>query len=490
MRIAVVFAITLLLAGLASAQSNPDARVSTPEEREGVSLTVYNQGIAIVREVRPLTLARGTNLIRFEGVPAQIDATSLSIKSLTTPEGLVVREQNYQFGLIGTNTVLDAAVGQRIRITRPLANGQFETLDGTLISQPAQGRIVRLDDGRILVDPQGTIELASLPPGLLSRPSLFWTLESTRAATHRTEVSYITRGMGWSADYVLVLQSNDRLLDLTGWVTLTNTSGATFTNANLQLMAGDVRRIREVGDSVVMELQGRAVGAPPAAPPFQQEEFFEYHLYTLDGATTLADRETKQMTLLSATEVPARRRLYFDGSGFRYPVRARPGQGSQTRELGAAVVVHLTNTEANRLGMPMPAGRVRVYQADTRGALQFVGEDRIGHTPRGEELRLYIGTAFDVVGTRTVVERRNSEERISGERYSIAEEVIEVEIRNRKREAVEVAIIERAWGDWSLRDQSHPSTRLDAGTFEFALSMRPETTQTVRFTLRTQSRIR
>ena len=458
--------------------TTPPTVVSVPEAQEGVSLTVYNGGFAVVREVRPLSLGRGLNLVRWEGVAALIDPTSLSIRSLTAPGALSVREQNYQYHLIGTQSVLDAAVGQRIRLIRTIGD---ETVieEGVLLSQPGQGRIIRLDDGRVLVDPAGTVELAELPPGLLSRPSLLWHLQADRAGEHETQVSYMTGGITWKADYVAVVNDAEDRVDLTGWVTLDNQSGALYRDARLQLLAGDVRRVQDQMQVRGGRMQEMAAYADAAAPPFQEEAFFEYHLYTLDGTTTLGQRETKQMELLSATDAGVRRRLVFDGGGHFYPVRRRPGDGGATEELSAAIVLELENTEANSMGMPLPAGTVRVYKADREGRLQFLGEDRIGHTPRNERLRLYIGDAFDVVGTR----RQTSERRLSDR---VREYTVEVEVRNRKETAAEVAVVERIYGDWTMVDHSHAFEKLDAYTVEFPLTLRADETATVRYTVRVQ----
>lgn len=457
-------------------QPPPPSVVSLPETQSGVSLTVYNGGFAVVREVRPLALARGLNLVRWEGVAAQIDPTSLAIRSLTAPGALSVREQNYQYALIGTNTVLDAAVGQPIRLIRTIGD---ETVieDGVLLSQPSEGRIIRLDDGRILVNPEGTIELAGLPPGLLSRPSLLWHLHADRAGDHETQVSYLTNGITWKADYVAVVNDAEDRLDLTGWVTLDNQSGASYRDARLQLLAGDVRRVKDQAYPQA-EMYEMAVRSAPAPPPFQEEAFFEYHLYTLDGTTTIRQQETKQMELLSATDAGVRRRLVFDGAGVYFPyVRRRPGEGGATTEMNAAIVVELENTEANRMGMPLPAGTVRVYKSDREGRLQLVGEDRIAHTARNERVRLYLGDAFDVVGTR----RQVSDRRISNR---VQEFTVEVEVRNRKETAAEVVVVERLHGDWTLEQHSHDFTRLDAQTVEFPVRLGPDETATVRYTAR------
>ena len=457
---------------MASAQSPV---VSTPESREAVSLTIYNGGFGVVREVRQIDLPSGVVDVRFEGVPAQIDPTSLAFKSLTAPGALSVREQNYQYNLVGTRSVLDAAVGRRIRLTRELGD-RVVTETGVLISQPGQGRIVRLDDGRVLVDPVGTIELTELPPGLLSRPSLLWKLGNERAGTHRVEASYLTNGVGWEADYVAVVDESGARLDLTGWVTLQNQSGAGYEGAQLQLIAGDVRRVRDEVIRPQFDMAVEAVAVSRAAP--EQEAFFEYHLYTFPTPTDIAENETKQLELLSAAEARVGRRLVIDATGQYFPFYRAPRPGASGQEVSAAVVVTLDNTEANGMGMPLPAGTVRVYQADRRGNLQFLGEDRIGHTPRGETLRLYVGDAFDVVGTRREVESRRINDRTR-------EITVEVEVRNRKEEAATVDVVERVfWGDWEIRQSTHEHERLDARTALFEVELGPGETQTVRYTAR------
>jgi hypothetical protein len=451
-------------------------QVSTPEARESVALTVYNQNFAVVREVRPLDLDRGRNVLRFEGVPQRIDPTSLSIRSLTHPGTIGVREQNYQYDLVGTQALLDKAVGERVRLVREIG-GQREVLEGVLISQPGQGRILRLDDGRILIDPQGEIQLLSLPGGLVSRPSLLWLLDAERGGRHQVEASYTTEGLGWRANYVAVLDEAETSLDLTGWVTLDNQSGAGYEDARLQLMAGEVRREqperRMVGDYALQEM----MVAEARAPQFEQEAFFEYHLYTLGGTTTIANRETKQIELLSADDANVRRQLIVDAGGRYGWARRQPGGGRGTNEVSAAVVVELDNTQANNMGMPLPAGVVRLYKADTGGQLQFLGEDRIGHTPRGEEVRLYVGNAFDVVAERRVV----SNERVGRD---VNEQTVEVEVRNRKETAAEVTVVEPVWGDWSLVRQSHEHETIDAYTIAFPLTLGAGETATVRYTVR------
>ena len=471
-------ALLALLAAVPAAAQSPT--VSTPESREAVSLTVYNGGFAVVREVRTLPLRRGVQALRFEGVPARIDPTSLSLVSLTDPGALSVLEQNYQYNLIGTNSVLDAAVGQRVRLVRQV--GERTLVDeGVLISQPGQGRIIELDDGRVLVNPEGTIELLTRPEGLLSRPSLLWRLSSGAAGDQRVEARYLTEGMTWKADYVAVVDEAETRVDLTGWVTIDNQSGAAYPEAGLQLIAGDVRRVQPGRGQYYQDGVAAEAVVARAAPPPQQEAFFEYHLYTFPEPTTIEERETKQLELLSAADVGVGRRLIFDGTGAYFPFYRPRRPGAVGDELSAAVVLEIENAEANNMGMPLPAGTVRVYKADSRGNLQFLGEDRIDHTPRNETVRLYVGDAFDVVGTRRVVEDRRVDD-------NTRELIVEVELRNRKETATVVDVVERVfYGNWEILDASHEAERLDARTAQFTVGLEADEEVTLRYRARMRS---
>lgn len=465
-----IFLLLLLVPALAVAQPSI---VSLPESREALSLTVYNAGFGIVREVRAMPLTVGRQAVRFEGVAAQIEARTLALRSLTAPGSVRVREQNYQYDVVGTQSVLNRAVGQTVRL-HPPAGSDAPVQTGILLSAPGEGRVVQLTDGRVLVDPPGTLELTALPPGLVSRPSLLWLLDADRAGTHRTEVSYMTRGLSWEADYVAVLSESGDRMHLTGYVTLDNYSGMTYTDARLQLMAGNVNRVLPQPPPPVARAMDMAVAESAAA--FQEQSFFEYYLYTLDGTTTLAERERKQLTLLQADQAAVQRRLVFDFGG-RWGGQRFGGRA--TNGASATVLVEFANTEANRLGRPLPAGTIRLYQADAQGALQFLGEDRIQHTPRGETLRLAVGQSFDVVADRRVVE----ETRL-GERHD--ERVVEVEIRNRKRVPETVRVVEPLYGTWEMRTETHPHTRLDAQTAQWDVPVPAEGTVTLRYTVRTR----
>jgi hypothetical protein len=364
-----------------------------------------------------------------------------------------------------------------VRFRRRLPTGNVETLEGTLISTPSSGGVViRTADGRLVLSPEGEVEVMELPAGLISRPSLLWLLDAQRAGRQQADVSYMTGGLTWSADYVAVIDSAERKVDLTGWVTLNNTSGATFADAALQLMAGNVRRVSPMGfNGANVRIRGASSDAPPAPPAFSQESFFEYHLYTLDGRTTLANNETKQMTLTSAQNAGVRRRLVFDSRrGWNWGFG--PGQGSSTEPVKAAIMLEMPNSRANGMGMPLPAGVVRLYKADSRGNVQFLGEDRIDHTPRDETVRLYVGDAFDVVATRRIVSER------SGDRWS--ESTVELTLRNHKESPADVAVVEHFWGSWRMSSSSIPANRVDATTAEFPVTISADGTVVLTYTVR------
>ncbi|NEO72109.1 hypothetical protein [Moorena sp. SIO3H5] len=454
--------------------------ISTAKQSQGFSLTIYNQNFAVVREQRQLSLNQGTNLVRYEDVAAQIDPTSISFKSVTAPNSVMVREQNYQYDLLNPTTILNKSVGKTIRFRRVNPDGQIEILVGTLLNPPevtvasqnsgggstrSQTLAIRLPNGNVVLNPSGEMELNEMPEGLVSRPSLVWKLQVSQAGDHATEVSYIANAITWKADYVAVVSEDESKVDITGWVTLENRSGATYENSQLQLIAGDVRRVEESQQAEVMRLESLWGGS--IQPQFEEETFFEYHLYTLDGTTTVQNNETKQMTLLSAADVEVHRKLIFDSSkNWHYSSTKRPGKGEESYQDKVNVILDLANTKTNNMGMPLPKGKVRVYKADRRGNLQFLGEDLIDHTPKNEVVSLYIGDSFDVVGDR----KRRAYKQIA---KKVTEESIEISIRNRKEDQAQVWVVERFSGDWEILRSNHTYNQLDAKTVEFPISINP-----------------
>jgi len=462
MKTHILFADAFLFAASAFAQQQV---VTTAKDVKGVSLTIYNQNFAVVREKRSFTLADGTNFVRYEDVASTIDPTSLSFKSLTAPNAVAVREQNYQFDLLTPQAVLNKSLGKRVHYKRIRSNGEVEMLNGTILSTNS-GIILKADDGSIILNPSGEIAVDELPEGLLSRPSLLWKLDNGKPGKHETEVSYLANGMNWKSDYVAVVSENEASVDITGWVTLDNKSGATYKSAQLQLLAGDVRRVQDYKNDIPRPSVAYEKGMKDEAQ-FQEESFFEYHLYTLDGVTDVMNNETKQMTLMSAADVTVDRKLIFDGGRNRYYYYGRsggPGSGSSTDEMKANIVLEVKNSKANNMGMPLPKGKVRVYKADKRGNLQFLGEDLIDHTPKDETVSLYIGDAFDVMGTRKQMEYNQISSTVRDESY-------EISIRNHKNEDAKVWITEHVYGDWKMLSNSHSFEKKDATTIQFPVTV-------------------
>jgi len=452
--------------------------LTTSKDVKGVSLTIYNQNFAVIREKREFGLHEGINLVRYEDVAAQIDPTSLSFKSLTAPNSVAVREQNYQYDLLTPQAVLNKSTGKTVQYKQTYSGGKTEILSGTLLSTN-EGTVLKADDGRIILNPSGEITVDALPEGLVSRPSLLWKLDVGKSGIHQTEVNYLSNGLNWKADYVAVVAENESIVDITGWVTLDNKSGATYRNAQLQLLAGDVRRVQE-GGRMRDEVAGRMLAKKAVSEEqFQEESFFEYHLYTLDGFTDIRDRETKQMTLMSAADVSVNRKLVFDlGRRWYYSRGGRgPGQGSSTEEGKINVVLELKNSKDNNMGMPLPKGKVRVYKADKRGNLQFLGEDLIDHTPKDETVKFYIGDAFDVTGTRKQTDFNRVSDRVTEVSY-------EISIRNHKNEDAKVYAVEHMWGDWTILKQSHDSNKIDATTAEFPVTVPKDGEVKIKYTVR------
>jgi hypothetical protein len=452
-------------------------------------VTVYNQGFGLIKEVRQIPLRQGRQTVAVEDVAAMIETNSVGIKSLTDPEGFSVLEQNYQYDLISPIAILNKAVGQQIRFHRVLPNGSKEILTGILVSSPTalvgnaqggstqtwNGMVIKTDDGRIILNPSGEIEVSSIPEGLISKPTLLWEIEAAAARSHTVELSYLTRGMSWEADYVLTLDGLGKG-DLRGWVTMTNNSGATFVDAKLKLLAGDVQRVAPqfaapAGRAGVREMAKADTG-------FQEEALFEYHLYTLQRPATIRNKEIKQLSLLEATGFPVTKKLIVDSLrdfGMYYPSEGEIGTG----QMKPQVRIEFENKKEYDLGIPLPQGTVKVYQRDKSGSVQMLGEDRIQHTPQGERISLVVGRSFDIVAER----KRLNFRRLSDRSF---EQTFEIQLRNRKEVADRVHIWERHYGDWSIPKSSMEWKKLEATVMEFVVDLKAGETKTITYTVVTK----
>ncbi|HKO46444.1 MAG TPA: DUF4139 domain-containing protein [Polyangiaceae bacterium] len=440
---------------------NPSATahsVSGAEDRKAVSITVYNQNFGLVREVRELpALGNGKVELEFRDVAANIQPETVSIKAVGAGGGLSVLEQNYRYDLLTPQTLLEKNVGKRVRAYRyHESTGKEDAVDAELLS--VEGGPVLKFNNEITFGYPARLAFPQVPDNLIAKPTLVWLVDSA-AAKQTVEVTYLTQNLNWSADYVLVVDAAEKKGDLNGWVTLVNQSGASYKNAELKLVAGDVNRVRP---QPVSEDYGYAMAksAPAPAPQFQEQGLFEYHLYSLQRPTNVLQNEQKQVNLLSAAGIGVNKKLIFFGQ--QYWFRGQYGQVLSNQKVG--VYLDIQNSEQNHLGMPLPKGTLRVYKADKSGAKQFVGEDTLDHTPRDEKLRVKMGDAFDVVGDRKQIEWRQLGNCSS-------ESAWEIEIRNHKDSAVEVEDNEPAGGDWTIISSSQAAEKKDASSFTFTIKV-------------------
>lgn len=457
-------------------------------------LTVYNQGFALVKEPRELTLKKGVQEVVVEDVAQMIESNSVGIRSVSAPGSFSVLEQNYKYDLISPEAILNKAVGKRIAFTRVLPDGSKERFTGILMSAPGgtvpngsnttyTGMVIKTDDGRIVLNPTGEIEVSEIPAGMISKPSLVWTLDSESTGKNKIELSYLTQGMGWNADYVLALDKDGSKGDIKGWVTLQNNSGTTYKDAKLKLLAGEVNRVRE------MMMSGGFGGGGAAAfdksqATMKEETFAEYHLYTVQRPVTVANKELKQVSLLEAVDVPVKKRLVVDAMrdyGTIYGYRPNEGQVG-TGNIKPLVQIVMMNDEASHLGMPFPAGKVKVFQRDSTGSLQMLGEDQIDHTPRKEKLTLTVGKAFDIVCER----KRTKFEWLNGNSSAGSRETFEIELRNRKDTAETVEVFERQWLEWKITQKSLDYDTPESHTVVFKVTLKPQEVKKITYTVETR----
>jgi hypothetical protein len=442
-----------LLATTAGAGAS-DVSVSTAKDRKEVSITVYNSNFGLVRETREIDLGQGRVSLEFRDVASQIQAETVSIKGATA-DSLRIFEQNYRYDLLSPETLLAKYVGKKIKIYRWNQQlGKEDAFDAEVLSVNGGQPVLKMGN-EITYGFPGRFAFPEVPANLIAKPTLVWSLDS-KQPKQRVEATYMTYGLSWKADYVLVLDENDAKADLQGWVTLTNNSGASYENAKLQLVAGDVNRVRTAYPMEVYAVPTTTAAPAKPAPSFHEEGLFEYHLYTLSQPTDVLQSEQKQVSLLEAKGISLDKKLIFYGQQYWY--RGSYGEVMSNQKVG--VYLDIQNKEQNKLGMPLPKGIIRVYKADKAGAKQFVGEDSIDHTPRDEKVRVKMGDAFDVVGDRKQMSWK-------GFGYCTSESEWEISLRNHKDSAVTVEDVEPIGGDWEVLSSSIPHVKKDAFTFTF-----------------------
>jgi len=492
-----IAALTAALPALATAQNEMSGQALTiystarpgalpPELYRGGASGPAVPGYAVVRHQRDIALTRGRNNVRFTDVAALIDPTTVHFESLTDASGTRVIEQNFQFDLVSTQKLLEKYIDRRITVDQVRGNNT-ESFSGTLLST-AGGLVLKRDDGSIQTLPHNAgVRLPELPGGLITRPTLVWDINANRAGSHATRVSYQTTGITWWADYNITYQevadANSCKLDIGAWVSIVNKSGASYADAKLKLVAGDVHRPQPQGRAYPAPTAQRALAMSDSVQGFEEKSFFEYHLYTLGRPATIPDNSTQQLELFPAARgVACEKTLVYTGAAGARPYGSPATDRNYGIQSNRKVDVYLgfKNAKEQNMGMPLPAGRIRVSKLDSADqTLEFIGEDVIDHTPRNEAVLIKMGSAFDVVG-----ERRQVNFTVDTTRKTMTEE-IEIKVRNQKKETVTVMVKENLyrWTNWQITSKSQDYRKDDARTVTFPVKIAAGAEAVVRYSV-------
>jgi hypothetical protein len=463
-----------LLAGAAAVYAAPLRNPGGGQEKEAVraaqtdqstsltdqtdlSVTVYNSNIALIREVRNLSLPAGTFRLKLMDIAATVNPATVHFRSLNEPDKLGILEQNYEYDLLEPAKLLHKYVGKEVTLIRSyMSNGttQREEIKATLLSDN-NGPVWKVGNDIVTGLHGESYRFPEVPPNLFDRPTLLMSLENSGSRKQQVETSYLANNLSWNSDYVLTVGRDDKAADLDGWVTLSNNSGTAFHNARLQLVAGDLNRVHPAAVGGVA--QDMVMAKAARAEQFAQENFSEYHLYTLGRKTSVEDKETKQISLLQGSNIPVEKHFVVNGQNFYYHNQQNPGTPIKDNVM---VFYKFRNEEKSGLGMPMPAGTVRVYQKDSKGNVLFVGEDRIDHTPKDEALNIHIGNAFDLISER----KQTDYKRID---THVWEMEFEITLRNHKDTPVTVEVNEPIGGDWEMINSSYKYSKTAAWAAQF-----------------------
>jgi hypothetical protein len=454
---------------------DPASASTTQKDQTDLSITVYNSNLALVRDVRQIHLEPGVLPLRFEDVAASILPPTVHFRSLTDPAKLRVVEQNYEYDLLDPQKLLQKYVGREITLVqRETDAGSTKWVETkALLLSDNTGPVWKIGNEIVTGMAAESYRFPDLPDNLYSRPTLVWTLDNRGTSAQQVEASYLTNNLNWSADYVLTVGRDEKSADLDGWVTLVNNSGAAYHDAKLQLVAGEVHRTPQAAGAM-RDMLVKEMSAPAAKPAFSQEEFSEFHLYTLGQRTSIQNDESKQISLLNGTNIPVEKYLSVEGQPYYY--RNPQGIGNAIPQ-PVRVFYRFKNDAKSGLGMPLPAGTVRVYQADSKGQVQFSGEDTINHTPKDEALRIYVGNAFDVVCER----KQTDYKKLASNLYELE---YEITLRNHKDSAVNVEVREPVGGDWEVLNANYKWAKLDASTIAFSIPVEKDETATLDYRVR------
>jgi hypothetical protein len=451
-------------------------------------------GYGVVRETRKIEIKEGENTVRFSDVASGIDPTTVAFQSLTAPDSTAVLEQNYEYDVVSAQKLLEKYLGKDVTVSRkasPDVTRPVEDVTGRLLSSDPTNLVLQTDKGEVMVISRSevtAVRLAKQDTGLITKPTLVWKLTTDKGGPHNAQVTYQTDGLTWRADYNIVVNQTDTAADVSAWVSILNESGASYPNAKLKLVAGDVQRIQPPQDIYAGQMMQRAAAKrADGGGGFQEKAFFEYHLYTLGRPTSVTNNSTKQIELFEPkNDVPVTKTFVYYGlpEQVRYWITPEP---NQDRNLGTQsnkkvdIYLQIKNTEQNGLGIPLPAGRLRVYkQDDADKTNEFIGEDVIQHTPKDEEVLVKLGTAFDIVGERRQTDfTANYEQRVITESF-------EIKVRNHKKEAVKVLVRENLfrWTNWEITKKSQDFEKVDYRTIHFPIEVPAGGEQVVTYTVK------
>jgi hypothetical protein len=475
------------------------------------ALTIYNQNFAVIRETLPLDLKAGNNTLRFSGATAHVEPDSVILRDPAGKRVVQVVEQNYRNDAVSQERLLNLYEGKTIEFEIRNQDGSTRTVSGRIVRSGYvppydtmnrnqayyQANQMAMGDraggtGQPIIEVAGKLQF-SLPgqpifPALaddtILKPAFDWVLYSAQQAKFDAELSYVSGGMSWSSDYNIVAPETGDTLELVGWVTLDNQSGKQFDHAHIKLMAGDVNKVQPQNQARFMTSMGGAINGPGVPPQVEEKTFEDYHLYTLPLPTTIHDPETKQVEFLHASGIQSKRLYVYDGARFDrnyggYQDARQIQQYGTLSNPHVWVLREFANSDANHLGIPLPKGRVRFYRRDRDGQMEFTGENEIDHTAKDETARVYTGNAFDITG-----ERRQTKFQIQMQPGGWLDEAVEIKLRNHKKEAATVRVVEHLyrWATWAITQESATHRQADSKTIEYEVTLRPDEEKTLTYT--------
>jgi hypothetical protein len=439
-------------------------KISSLADQKEVAVTIYNENLALVKDKRTIVLPAGKSTLAFREVSGMMRPETALLQSTSRQDDLEVVEQNFDFDLLTPQKLLEKYVGRTIGIVKTHPTTGEETVEEATVLSANNGVVLKVGDRIETGLSGGRLIFPDVPENLRDKPTLVMQLESKNGAEQELELSYLTGGLGWQADYVAELNTEENRLDLLGWVTLTNTSGTSYKNARLQLVAGDVHQVQPALAKGLRE-QAADIAYAAEAPRMAQEALLDFHLYTLGRTTDIKENQTKQVALLQADTVACAKEYLLKGQDYYYRNRA----GDLDSKIKVAVILTFVNTKAENLGLPLPKGIIRVYKQDSHGSVQFVGEDRIDHTPENETVRLKLGYAFDITADRIQTDFQKLGG--FGEYNYIFESEYRIELKNGKDKAVEVKVVEPMPGDWEILSENQPHKKIRSSEAEWLITV-------------------